>query len=159
MNNTIEKHIILSKKQRQSHIDLSSPCIPAIINRGKDKGKIDKYARQKAKQSLLDYLNMEKFNGNIHKIHTCHVCPNDSQSPNGFTCINSKHLYFGTISENNLDKSAVVRKKIFLDNHKKAIANGNHISQQTHSCPRCKRELGGPKAISHIKNGTKGCPL
>ena len=109
----IKQYIKLTKSLRQSHVDLKDAC----INNGK--------RMEDAKDNLLSFHNIENFSGLAERVDTCHLCINGSTKPNGFICQNPKHMYFGTRSENNMDKPKSVRiaaaKKAssFVDNKKR----------------------------------------
>ena len=173
---TITQLMQLSKQQRQAHIDLTSPCIPA---RSLDNARYLKQATAMsyAKNELLDTYNIAMFNKRT--IHTCHLCKNNSQAHNGFICINPKHLYFGTVSENQLDKPESIRKeaaskggkaggrkgldkviekygkehfqKIANNSTKKALKSGNYMNQQKRTCIHCGAE-GNPGNIGRYHN-------
>jgi len=160
---TIEQHMQLNQKQRQAHIDLSSPCIPALYTRNTVKNKKGAFSNKRhgssqAKNELIEYHYIQKFNG--RNVHTCHLCTNDSTAPNDFVCKNPKHIYFGTPKENSFDISCNDRKqrsrkggikggntnlkkgeKYFGDMGKKGVAkalkSGNHISGKEATCPHC----------------------
>ncbi len=141
MKKTITQHMKLSRAQRQAHTNTSSACIEQT-------GKSRHHGGTLAKEALIKYHNIEKFNGIQHKVHTCHLCKNDSMAPNDFVCINPLHLYFGTVSENCMDKTPENRKAGGKIGGKKgarvaaakALKKGNHISQQQVSCPHCSME-------------------
>jgi|13_taG_2_1085334.scaffolds.fasta_scaffold90079_2 ribosomal protein L37AE/L43A len=160
---TITQHMQLSKQQRQAHIDLTSPCIPAVYTRNTVNNKKGVFSDKRhgsvqSKKKLIEYHQIENFKG--RNVHTCHKCLNDSTSPNGFVCLNPLHLYFGSPKENSFDISCSDRKqrskkgglkggntnskkgkKYFGDMGKKGVAkalkNGNHISHKEATCPHC----------------------
>lgn len=154
---TINQHMQLTQKQRQNHIDLTDSCYGFVITKGKNKGKLSPF-KGYAKTSLLDFHQIENFSG--RQFQTCHLCPNHSQAPHGFVCINPKHLYFGTAKENNNDydsngnptggkvpcseksKRAVSKtgKRTGAKNLKKAMKEGRHNCQKHHICPVCGEE-------------------
>tara|TARA_Y100000592_G_scaffold97170_1_gene167277 strand:+ start:17 stop:520 length:504 start_codon:yes stop_codon:yes gene_type:complete len=147
---TITQHMQLSKQQRQAHIDLSSPCIPTVATNHPNNTRATpgSYIRKgRYKNNLLAFHNIEDFNGNKIKVEACHLCPNNSTAPNGFICENPKHLYFGTVKENNNDKSKAVRQRAgFGDintqrkNNASQMARGTHMSQQKVKCIHCGKE-------------------
>lgn len=154
---TITQHMQLSKQQRQAHIDLSSPCIPVIQNNNTSVKKAGEYANpipgsRVAKKTLIEHHNLEKFNGRAEKVHTCHMCKNDSQARNGFVCMNPEHLYFGTISENHHDIPPEVRKQAASKAGKAGgkiggkigMANGNHNTLTKAKCVHCGYESNIP---------------
>tara|TARA_Y100000592_G_C5197655_1_gene189064 strand:- start:4 stop:489 length:486 start_codon:yes stop_codon:yes gene_type:complete len=142
---TITQHMQLNKQQRQAHIDLSTPCISQT-------GKSLSGGSKQAKKALLKYHNIEDFN--VRKIHSCHLCANNSKAPNGFVCKNPLHIYFGSASENIMDKTPAQRKSAGPKKGseaakigtragvKSALKNGNHVSQQHITCPHCGKEGG-----------------
>ena len=73
--------------ERQEHMDLDSPC----IERGPNKPSIS----MECKGLLAHILNTSIPVG--CKIHLCHACHNPK-------CSNPEHLYWGTASENCIDK-------------------------------------------------------
>ena len=154
MKKTITTHMKLTKAQRQSHTNPFSDCIPATYSKDTPNGKKGTHTTPNhgtclAKKNLLEYHNIEKFDGNVHKVHTCHLCSNHSQAPNGFVCINPLHLYFGTVSENTMDKTPEQRKA----GAAKALENGNHISKNKEACAKGGK-IGGKKGVAKaLKNG------
>lgn len=148
-----------SQDQRQSHIDLNSECIPYYLTRNTWNGnKIGNLASKpqsmrKAKENMLKFLNISDFRG--REIHTCHKCQNNSGSSN-FICVNPLHIYFGTQSENEIDKDPEIRKKNAIKagkiggkiggskSFKSQIANGKHINQIINTCPYCNKSAKGP---------------
>lgn len=70
-----------SKLERQSHINLSEPC---LIRGG---------SSTQHKGVLAQFLNSTIPHGTKNGIHLCHACHNGE-------CSNPKHLYWGTPSEN-----------------------------------------------------------
>lgn len=71
-----------SKIERQSHLDLSEPCLERGGNSTNHKGV------------LAQYLDTNIPYGIQYPL--CHACHNGK-------CSNPKHLYWGTCSENNQD--------------------------------------------------------
>ena len=155
----------LTKSQRQSHTNTSSACIPVVNQINHKNGKKGEYSKprqgcSKAKKALMKHHKLESFNGNNEKVHTCHLCKNDSSAPNGFVCKNPEHLYFGSHSENEMDKPPEVRKRggsIGGSKHKspngskQAIANGNHSFQQKRTCIYC-GYVSSPAVIGRLHN-------
>jgi len=92
-----------SKEERQSHLDLTEPC----IERGG--------CSTNHKGVLAQYLNTTIPHGREHKIHLCHACHNGE-------CSNPKHLYWGTPSENELDS---------ISNGKQSWSKGKKIGPQS----------------------------
>jgi hypothetical protein len=89
----LSDYILLTKKERQKHIDLSSDCvlIPRTGTWTKHKGDMVKFLG--LKNDILVWRGL---------ISRCHVCENDTQKK--FVCINPLHLYIGTPRENLLDR-------------------------------------------------------
>ena len=155
----------LTKSQRQSHTNTFSDCIPTTYIKDTPTNKKGAYTKPrqgciKAKKALIQYHNIEPFNGRTEKVHTCHLCKNDSSAPNGFVCKNPEHLYFGSHSENEMDKPPEVRKRggsIGGSKHKspngskQAIANGNHSFQQKRTCIYC-GYVSSPAVIGRLHN-------
>lgn len=85
----LSDYILLSKEERTAHIDLSTECEPCGSGHRK-------------KHILLDYLQLtnDVENWTTARIHRCHLCEHGRR--NGW-CINPRHFYFGTASENQLD--------------------------------------------------------
>ena len=154
MKNTITEHMKLTKSQRQSHTNTFSDCVPVVRKRDTAYGKAGEYTKPglgmgKAKETLTEYHNIESFNGNVHKVNTCHLCKNDSSAPNGFVCKNPAHLYFGTVYENHMDKPAEIRKKSALAGAKAGakkagrmgalsqLKSGNHNMLKRDKCIHC----------------------
>jgi hypothetical protein len=159
----------------KNHIDLTDVCIPAVSrqNRGKLK-KGDYYvswrARKQATDSLNNFLGTEVVTNK--NIHTCHACKNDSSHPNGFVCINPKHLYFGTAKQNQQDipeKDRSERSKKACGSRKNSgktwkppkgasekgiksqISSGNHMNQKKEMCIYCNK-ISNPGVIAQWHN-------
>lgn len=88
----IEEYILLPLSTRQSHLDLASPCL--------ERGGQSMYLK-----GLLAHL-MDTTIPSGKKIHVCHACNNGK-------CSNPNHLYWGTASENALDRDAFYKKTIW----------------------------------------------
>ena len=86
----IEDYITQSKESRQTHLDLSSPCIE---RGGPVNGGLSSYCK-----GLMAHL-LDTSIPSGHKIHICHACNNGK-------CSNPKHLYWGTAQENRLDQGS-----------------------------------------------------
>lgn len=93
-----------SQEIRQNHIDLSNPCLRASYerNHGKDNEEMSTCHQMRvATKNTKQYLNL--IGQTSSKIHTCHLCENNSSAPNGFICTAPTHIYFGTNFENQND--------------------------------------------------------
>lgn len=171
----IQDYIRKDKADRQNHINLNSDCQRAIVKRTtqhSEKGELVKSISgmmTRAKFNLLEYLNLEGKLG--RKIHTCHLCKNDSSAPNGFVCVNPEHLYFGTISENNLDKPDDVRKDAAVNAAKSVKNRHNPLNdpevrtraglssfkseksntKKINTCEYCGKQTKGPAHYVHEK--------
>lgn len=88
----IETYILKALEDRKSHLDLIDPCI--------ERGGQSMYL----KGMLAHLLDTTIPSGK--KIHVCHAC-------NNAACSNPKHLYWGTASENALDRDALYGKTIW----------------------------------------------
>lgn len=87
----IEEYILLSREERQQHIDLNDPCTE---RGGPSKGGLSSYCK-----GLMAHL-LDTTIPSGHKIHICHACNNEK-------CSNPKHLYWGTAQENRKDQGEV----------------------------------------------------
>lgn len=133
-----------SLTERKCYIDLTEYCTQHFLTLGKNKGQAThnhqtqmNKAYQNIKQFIFETFGIQligKQNRNIHVCHACQ-CASNTQHP----CINPKHLYIGTRTENFADKSAYNRSA-FL---RKALQNGNHVTQQTHHCQWCQKDFKG----------------
>jgi hypothetical protein len=89
----VSEYILLSREERTSHIDLSSPC--KLIKR------TGSWTRYKS-----DFIGFLGLNNDIPLwrgcVFRCHLCKNDTQSE--YVCINPYHIYLGTPQENLLDR-------------------------------------------------------
>ena len=168
MKNTITEHMKLTKSQRQSHTNTFSDCIPVVNQINHKNGKKGEYSKprqgcSKAKKALMKHHKLESFNGNNEKVHTCHLCKNDSSAPNGFVCKNPEHLYFGSVSENMMDKPTEIRKKTALAGAKvgskkggsigakSQLKRGTHNSLRRAKCIHCGHESNIP-TIARLHN-------
>lgn len=79
----IEDYIKLPKIERQEHLQLDEPCI--------ERGGKSMYLK-----GLLAHMHNTTIPSG-KKIHVCHACHNGA-------CSNPNHLYWGTASENALDR-------------------------------------------------------
>lgn len=89
----LSEYILLSKEERTQHIDLDSPCIPGS-------------RKQIPKATILGHLGIDEDDFNDWKkegVQRCHLCSNNSKVD--AVCRNPLHIYLGTQSENEADKS------------------------------------------------------
>jgi len=77
----VETYLVLSKSERQTHLDLTESCL--------ERGGISTNHRG----VLAEYLNTHIYG---RPADLCHACHNDK-------CSNPKHLYWGTRKENVAD--------------------------------------------------------
>jgi hypothetical protein len=77
----------LTINQRRDHCSLQSPCQTKTIDMAR------------TRKILLKYLGLTK--ADVKGMHCCHLCPSDSTHGG---CSNPQHLYFGTRTENKLDR-------------------------------------------------------
>jgi hypothetical protein len=91
----LSEYILKSRDERVSHINLQSPCIETNY-RG-------------AFRRLLLAVGVKDDVGDRTKakIHVCHLC--DYRKRGNYACGNPQHMYLGTPSENQMDKSEEAR--------------------------------------------------
>lgn len=109
----LSEYISLPIEDRQSHLDLESPCLELGCN-------------SKESRALLAYFLNTTADRLGFKAMLLHNCNNPM-------CSNPKHLYWGTASENLLDrhrdnpnlmkKVASRKKELYGENHFKEIAS------------------------------------
>ena len=78
--------------ERQAHLKLDDPCL--------ERGGQSMYLK-----GLLAHIHDTTIPSG-HKIHVCHAC-------NNAACSNPNHLYWGTASENALDRDAFYKVTIW----------------------------------------------
>ena len=71
---SIQNHMLLSNAQRKAHVDLNTPCIPAVNNYNTSVRKAGEYslpahARNIVKETLTEYHNLEPFKASAEKVH------------------------------------------------------------------------------------------
>jgi len=88
----IEEYILLPKEERQKHLRLDELCI--------ERGGQSMYLK-----GLLAHLHDTTIPSG-KKIHVCHACHNGK-------CSNPNHIYWGTASENCLDRIANTGKTLW----------------------------------------------
>jgi len=133
----IEEYIVRPRAERQQHIDLSDPCIE---RGGPQKGGLSSYCK-----GLMAHL-LDTTIPTGYKIYICHACNNPK-------CSNPKHLYWGTSSENSLDRVMNGDKSIWekmvdkygLEEAKILQAKGDKSSGG-------RSNKGIPKSEEHKKN-------
>lgn len=81
----ITEYMLLPLEERQSHLDLSSPC-----------SEIGGNSSIEFRGLLAYHLGTTIPSGQGRKIQLCHACGNDK-------CSSVKHLYWGTPKENHID--------------------------------------------------------
>jgi hypothetical protein len=79
----IDEYINLTQAERQAHLKLDEPCI--------ERGGASMYLK-----GLLAHIHDTTIPSG-KKIHVCHACHNAA-------CSNPNHLYWGTASENAIDR-------------------------------------------------------
>ena len=104
----ILEYIKLPKLERQEHLNLDTACI--------ERGGGSTYCK-----GLLAHL-LETTIPKGHKIHVCHACNNSK-------CSNPEHLYWGTASENRMDRVKYMNRslsEIFADDFRKRLTERNN---------------------------------
>lgn len=130
----IEEYILLPRTQRQNHLRLSEPCL--------ERGGQSMYLK-----GLLAHLH-ETTIPSGKKIHVCHAC-------NNAACSNPNHLYWGTASENALDREALRKSSIW---DKMVMKYGEQVARtmqdrgSTQASNAGKGNLGKPKSEEHKLN-------
>ena len=89
----LSEHILLSKEERMSHCDLSSPC---QFDQRKHRGL--------SRILFFEFAEVENDVGDLKsaRIGVNHLCASDT---NNGGCVNPLHIYIGTKSENSMDMS------------------------------------------------------
>lgn len=164
---------LYNKSSRMSHINLLDDHVFHISKSGPTKGQIAKIKCQTVNlHKNLDALILKLYNIEIYDddyskdIHLCHMCEYNSyihiKDKSKTTCANPNHCYWGTSSENMMDKSEYSRKKSGVrdgSNVKKAIEKGSHISCQNYKCEWCQKELNQGDSRNYNKWHGDNCKL
>lgn len=112
------------------------------------------YATENLKKFILEIYNIELVGPQTRAVNLCHLCDHNSKikenNHNKHTCISSLHVYFGTASENQMDKPSKVRVR----GVEAQIDTGTHNSQQLYYCPNCNRET---KSLFGHNQHVKAC--
>ena len=130
----IEEYILLPQIQRQNHLRLTEPCL--------ERGGQSMYLK-----GLLAHLH-ETTIPSGKKIHVCHAC-------NNAACSNPNHLYWGTASENALDREALRKSSIW---DKMVVKYGEQVARtmqgrgSVQASNAGKGNLGKPKSEEHKLN-------
>jgi len=143
----IEEYITESKQNRQSHLNLSEPCIE---RGGPQNGGLSSYCK-----GLMAHL-LDTTIPSGHKIHICHACNNQR-------CSNPNHLYWGTAQENKLDQKTNGEKTIWertvekygLEEAKKLQAKGDKSAGGKANAGKPKSEEHKRKIAANHKGGKK----
>lgn len=104
-----------------------------------------KWAVKKLKQFILDEYNIELIGEQTHLVHLCHLCKNNSyihkKDKTKCTCSNPFHIYFGTVSENSMDRDYQIRKERGLHwgaiSQQSKLNSGTHTTQTYEKCQYC----------------------
>ena len=88
-----------SKEERQSHLDLSESCLERGGNSHSHKGVLAQYLN-----TTIPKVTPRPSYGLA--INLCHACHNGK-------CSNPKHLYWGSVTENNQDAYANGKKSVW----------------------------------------------
>jgi hypothetical protein len=98
----LSEYMKLSREERRDHLNLEEPCIC-----------VEATCSRRTLIPVLKHLGLTNDVKNRKKnggVHVCHACPNNSSALETL-CVNPAHLYLGTQSENELDKSEETRKR------------------------------------------------
>jgi len=134
----LSEYILFTKEERQSHVDLSTPC--DLSGRATSR-------RLLGVTALLEFLNLTNDVPNRVGIAQCnHACKQDST--HGW-CINPQHIYFGTATENISDIPAeqlTARAQKTLEtkreNGTQQVGWGGDYDSQHPRCPHCELRMG-----------------
>lgn len=110
----------LPKQLRQSHCDLNSECILNTCQWG-------------YRQALAKYQGLDKMPPPT--VQACHVCNNGSTKKH--TCINPLHIYWGSASDNMLDRGQEDLRRVAL-----IAVNAQRENRQNRFDTKCQSERG-----------------
>lgn len=138
----INEYIKLPQENRQTHLKLDEKCI--------ERGAGSFYY----KGLLAHHLDTTVPTG--HKIHLCHACHNGA-------CGNPNHMYWGTASENAVDRMVngdqtiwdKMVKKYGLEEAKRMQAKGNKSAGGKANAGKSKSEEHKRKISLNRKGGRK----
>ncbi len=125
----IEDYIKLPISERQSHLNLSEPCL--------ERGGQSMYLK-----GLLAHIHNTTIPSG-KKIHVCHACHNAK-------CSNPNHLYWGTAQENRLDAKANGKKSIWeYMVEKYGLEKAKEMQKRPNASQGGKANKGKPKSDEH----------
>jgi hypothetical protein len=132
----IYEYIKLSKKERQKHIDLNTPCVEIGGYSSNFRGMLA--------------LKLKTTIPKTNKIHLCHACNNSK-------CSNVSHLYWGTNVENLQDS---IDAGILGTKNARTLTIEKHGLEKTSILNKKASRLGGknnikPKTQEHRNNISK----
>jgi hypothetical protein len=138
----IYEYILLPQVNRQSHLKLDEPCI--------ERGGQSMYLK-----GLLAHI-LETTIPSGKKIHVCHACNNGQ-------CSNPNHLYWGTPSENAVDREKYYGttvwdktvKKYGIDEARRMQGKGNKSAGGKANTGKAKSEEHKAKIAKAIKDKWK----
>ena len=142
---------LYTKKERQAHIDLSTPCTHYISTKGVNKGShaTNRTQRIKARENTLEH--MKQLHGvqdwQLEPYEVCHLCPNNSAS--SLPCTNPLHCYVGTRTENINDIPPKRRK----NGGKTSFRGPDHNTKKRIKCEWCGHET----TVIHMANHKRKC--
>jgi hypothetical protein len=138
----IQIHMLMSREERQTHIDLTLPCV--------ERGVSASNRHHVCRGILAYFLNTSIPSGRL--IFCCHAC-------NNWKCSEPRHLYWGTPADNTLDQIESGTFDIPAVRSRKK--HGEEVFQQlvlAASSAGGRANAGKPKAYP-VKNGSsKGKP-
>ncbi len=143
---------LYTKKERQAHIDLSTPCEHYTARQGKNKGNYagNRMQRIKARENLIEHMkqlyNLEDWQ--LTQYEVCHLC--DCNSNSVLPCTNPLHSYIGTRTENINDIPPKRRK----NGGKTSFKGPDHNTKKRIKCEWCGHET----TVIHMANHKRKCP-